>query len=226
MSDKRDSIASDAVLIVDPQQQAIREAENAIRQFDRVLDMIDDVARAGQPFKLRPSKILDLHRCALEGLSAYAGNFRPGPVIIGQSKHTPPDAFLVAELIEDMCEHVNANWLQQSAVELCAYVMWRLNWIHPFADGNGRTSRALAYLVLCAKVGDRLPGRKTLPEQIAENKGPYYEALEKADAAFSDGIIDISAMRELLENYLALQLKTAFDAARSTSSESSERKFH
>ena len=58
MSDERDSLASDAVLIMDPHQQAIREAENAIRQFDRVLDMIDDVVRAGHPFKLRPSKYL------------------------------------------------------------------------------------------------------------------------------------------------------------------------
>lgn len=166
MSDNRDSVASDAVLISDPEQQAIREAENAIRQFDRVLDMIDDVARGGRPFKLRTSKILDLHRCALEGLSAYAGNFRPGPVIIGKSKHTPPKAHLVAELIEEMCDYVNGHWQQQTAVELCAYVMWRLNWIHPFADGNGRTSRALAYLILCARVGDRLPGRKTVPEQM------------------------------------------------------------
>ena len=226
MSDNRDSVASDAVLISDPEQQAIREAENAIRQFDRVLDMIDDVARGGRPFKLRTSKILDLHRCALEGLSAYAGNFRPGPVTIGKSKHTPPEAHLVAELIEEMCDYVNDHWQQQTAVELCAYVMWRLNWIHPFADGNGRTSRALAYLVLCARFGDRLPGRKTVPEQIAENKAPYYDALETADAAFALGRIDVGEMRDLLETYLALQLKTVFDAARAVDSDSIERKFH
>ena len=110
----------------------------------------------------------------------------------------------MAELIEEMCDYVNDHWQQQTAVELCAYVMWRLNWIHPFADGNGRTSRALAYLVLCARVGDRLPGRKTVPEQIAENKAPYYDALETADAAFAQGRIDVGEMRDLLETYLAL----------------------
>ncbi len=132
----------------------------------------------------------------------------------------------MAELIEEMCDYVNDHWQQQTAVELCAYVMWRLNWIHPFADGNGRTSRALAYLVLCARVGDRLPGRKTVPEQIAENKAPYYDALETADAAFAQGRIDVGEMRDLLETYLALQLKTVFDAARAVDSDGIERKFH
>ena len=65
--------------------------------------MIDNVARARQPFGLRPSMILDLHRCALEGLSAYTGNFQPAPVASSESKHIPHDAFLVVELIEDMC---------------------------------------------------------------------------------------------------------------------------
>ena len=106
--------------------------------------------------------------------------------------------------------------------------MWRLNWIHPFDDGNGRTSRAVSYLALCAKMGDRLPGRKTLPEQIAENKLPYYDALEKADEAWLGNVIDTSAMETLLENYLAVQLKDAFDAAKKADDVLSDdrRKFH
>ncbi|MBL8221394.1 MAG: Fic family protein, partial [Bryobacterales bacterium] len=31
-------------------------------------------------------------------------------------------------------------------------VMWRLNWIHPFFGGNGRTARSASYLVLCASL--------------------------------------------------------------------------
>jgi len=65
--------------------------------------------------------------------------------------------------------------------------MWRINWIHPFFGGNGRTARALSYLVLCAKLGFRLPGNKTIPDFIVESREPYYTALRKADAAWSDG---------------------------------------
>jgi hypothetical protein len=33
-----------------------------------------------------------------------------------------------------------------TAIHLAAYLMWRLNWIHPFADGNGRTARMTSYV--------------------------------------------------------------------------------
>ena len=84
--------------------------------------------------------------------------------------------------------------------------MWKLNWIHPFTDGNGRTSRAASYLILCLRLGYLLPGKLTIPEQIAANKTPYYKALEAADIAWEQGIIDLSAMKELLGAMLAAQL--------------------
>jgi Fic family protein len=127
-------------------------------------------------------------------------------VTIGQSRHTPPDAHLVAGLVEEMCDYVNDNWVSKTAAHLSAYVMWRLNWIHPFADGNGRTSRALSYLVLCIRSGHILPGTKTIPEQISQNKTPYYEALEAADEALRQGVVDVSKLEALLSSALATQL--------------------
>lgn len=214
MSDEeRHSIAAQPSLITDPIEEAKRESENAVAQFDRVLDLIDDVARGGRPFRLRTSIILDLHRIALNGLSLYAGNFRPADVTIGQSKHKPPAAHLVTALIDEMCDYVMDNFESATALHLCAYVMWRLNWIHPFTDGNGRTSRALAYFVLCAKIGYRLPGQITLPEQIALDKAPYYSALENADGHWLDGKLDLSALEALLDRCLAKQLLSAYEDA-------------
>lgn len=214
MSDDRHSKAEEAALITDPLEQARRESENAIAQFDRVLDLIDDVVRGGRPFRIRTSTILDLHRIVLDGLSAYAGNFRPGSIEIGLSRHVPPPAHLVTSLIDEMCDHVMDNFADGSALNLCAYVMWRLNWIHPFTDGNGRTSRALAYFVLCAKIGYRLPGHETVPEQIAADKLPYYRALEAADLSLEAGALDLSALEKLLDSHLATQLLSAYDDAK------------
>jgi Fic family protein len=224
----RHTKAEDTAVLTDPLEIAQREASNAVRQFDMVLDMIDEVARQGQPFTLRTTRILQLHEAALSGLSSRAGAFRQVSVTIGHSKHLPPAETLVGNLMDGMCGWVNDNWKSKTSLELCAYVMWRLNWIHPFSDGNGRTSRAVAYLVLCAKLGDRLPGRKTVPEQIAENKAPYYDALEKADEAWRGNALDTTAMQALLETYLAVQLKSTFDAAKSGSESTSGpgRKFH
>ena len=227
MSEDRHSKAEAAKLIADPIEEARRESENAVAQFDRVLDLIDDVVRGSRPFRLRTSIILDLHRIALGGLSAYAGNFRPGGVEIGQSKHVPPPAHLVPALIEEMCDHVMDSFADAKALHLCAYVMWRLNWIHPFTDGNGRTSRALAYYVLCAKVGYRLPGHETVPEQIAADKRPYYEALEAADRSLEGGKLDLGALQTLLDAQLATQLLSAYeDANDPEAGTAKERKLH
>jgi len=134
---------------------------------------------------------------------------------------------MVGILVEEMCDWVNENFLSRSALFLCAYVMWRLNWIHPFTDGNGRTSRAIAYLILCARLGDRLPGRNTVPEQIAANRTPYYNALEAADAGEKAGVPDLSALEGLLKEQLAIQLRDAWEAAQSAADiDPATRRFH
>ncbi|HEY0044413.1 MAG TPA: Fic family protein [Allosphingosinicella sp.] len=185
------------------------------------------VVRDGRPFRLRPSTITSLHQVAMKGVRRLAGTYRASPVRISGSKHLPPDAATVAGHVEDMCEWIEAQWETRSAISLAAYIMWRLNWIHPFDDGNGRTTRAVAYLVLSAKSGHRLPGSPTIPEQIANEKGSYYSALEEADAAAERGEYDLSSMEGLLRTYLARQLKAAFDDAdRAELEDASDRKFH
>jgi Fic family protein len=73
--------------------------------------------------------------------------------------------------------------LQSTPIHLAAYLMWRLNWIHPFADGNGRTSRIISYVVLSIRAGAILPGTPTIPDQIVDNRKPYFDALDAADLA-------------------------------------------
>lgn len=57
MTDERHSEADVPSLVADETARAEREASNAIVQFDRVLDMIDNVVRGGQLFRLRVSLI-------------------------------------------------------------------------------------------------------------------------------------------------------------------------
>lgn len=129
-----------------------------------------------------------------------------------------------------MCDWINDRFHTASPITLCAYTMWRLNWIHPFDDGNGRTSRAVAYFVLGASVGYRLPGRVTIPELIAANKAPYYRALELIDdSARREDEPALTPMKELIEGYLAKQLAEAFEAANSAVADNDtaqDRKFH
>jgi Fic family protein len=203
----RHSEANEPEIVVDPAERAKIEARNALEQFDAVVALIEQWTAPDQPpFRLRASVILQLQRLALKRLSAYAGVFRPAGVDIGGSQHKPVEAYLVPSRVEEMCDYVTDHWTKPP-IHLMAYVLWRLNWIHPFTDGNGRTARAVAYLVLCVRLGYRLPGTKTIPELIASDKDPYYAALEAADAG------DLTILEKLLAALLARQLYDVHRAA-------------
>src|SRR6202051_1248983 len=191
VSGDRHSTAETAAVLTDADEIARREAENGIRQFNLALEIVRAYVKdAERPFRSRSSVILRLHKAALDGLHPLAGTWRNTPVKIGGSGHQPPDEAFVSEEVELMCDYVNDHWNDMSAAHLCAYVLWKLNWIHPFSDGNGRTARALSYLLLCARLGYRLPGKNTIPEQIAADKTPYYKALEAADQEWARETLD------------------------------------
>lgn len=211
---QRHSHALEPDLIADPQLKAEAEAKNGLRQYDVGIRIIETaIERGAVEFKLRPSTILALHREALSGISSYAGLWRPAGVEIQGSKHSPPGAHLVPELAENMCDYVNERWRDATAIHLAAYLMWRLNWIHPFADGNGRTARMTSYVVMSIKIGGVLAGTPTIPEQIVDNRVPYFEALDEADEAYKDDRIDVSRMEELLAGLLANQLVSIYKLA-------------
>lgn len=195
-------------LIDDPEKKAEAEARNVLLQYDMAKEMVESGFGDGAvPLVLRPSHILQLHHRALLGIEDFAGTFRNTPVEIGKSKHTPPESFIVSELVADMCEYIKIHAEDRTPLHLSAYVMWRLNWIHPFSDGNGRTSRIVSYMVLCNSQGYWLPGRQTIPDMISENRAPYYDALEKADEVLRQtGHEDISALEEHLGDLLSKQL--------------------
>lgn len=160
------------------------------------------------------SLILELQRIAVEGIEDNPGEWRNSPVKINKSKHTPPDAFLVQSLITELCDFVNDAWHEQTPFYLSSFIMWRLNWIHPFSDGNGRTSRMLSYIILCVKLGNFLPGSPTIPHQIEHDRGHYFQALEAADIALLEhDAFNFEVMEEMLKGMLANQLLSVIEVA-------------
>ena len=190
-----------------------KEIENGFRQFDLMVDIIKYYLEPERPFALRVPLILDLQREAVSGIEAEAGQIRRTTVGISKSLHEPPAPHLVESHLRDFCDFVNDNWHEKTAFYLSAYAMWRLNWIHPFTDGNGRTSRTLSYALLSIKLGYVLPGSPSIVHQIEEDNTHYIEALEKADLAAVDGGEDVSEMERMLRAMLARQLVSVIDAA-------------
>lgn len=119
----RHSRAGQAELISDPDELAEQEARNGLRQFDAVVEMVEYYLSPERHFRFRPSQLLHLHRIALDGISSYAGNWRPAGIEIGGSKHQPVGAHQVPEMAEELCDYVNDQWIARSALHLAAYVM-------------------------------------------------------------------------------------------------------
>ncbi len=70
-------------------------------------------------------------------------------------------------------------------------------------------------MILCLKMGYVLPGKRTIPDQISEDKTPYYKALEAADIAWEQNRVDLTAMKGLLDSMLAKQLLEVFEQSHS-----------
>ena len=105
---------------------------------------------------------------------------------------------------------VHENWtLVDHPTYLAAYALWRLNWIHPFVEGNGRTARAACYYLICMKHGSLLPGRKIVPERIRESRQRYVDSLRVADQAWERGELDVTPLAEYLADLLKAQLTEA-----------------
>ena len=188
-----------------PNAVAVREAENALRQARRMLALIDEAVAEPNRFSVTPALLCELQALATDGLLAKPGSFRDEPSEILGSKHEPPPFGDVPALIEEMCASVTsacrlsaaeASMLLQLppemaravalgiAVHQSAFVLWRLNWIHPFSDGNGRTARAASYLVFCWGLRVNLPGSCLIPERIVQRKSAYFNCLHDGDTAW------------------------------------------
>ncbi|HXJ12375.1 MAG TPA: Fic family protein [Candidatus Limnocylindrales bacterium] len=185
------------------------ESRNGIIQVESVLYQAANWNRAT---RLTPDVVRKLQELAVNQIYRCAGYFRDGDVRIDGVKHQPPPPNDVPGFVQQMCDYVHDNW-NQTPVHLASYLIWRINWIHPFFGGNGRTARAVSYLILCAKLGFALPGTKTIPELIVESRKRYIDALQTADAAWDEGRLAILPMEDLMAELLAEQLVAIHEKA-------------
>ena len=138
---------------------------------------------------------LCLRHQALAGVlfPAWAGRYRDGNVQVGA--HTPPPFYEVLGLVRLFCDdlderlrHVRPAESDVSRVaELLAWTDWRLQWIHPFKDFNGRIGRVLLATVLYKLT---LPHVETAPlEHDARRR--YLDALRAADGGDLGPLTDV-----------------------------------
>jgi len=176
---------------------------NGNRQYDFLRSIVQASLEVEKPF-LSQHVIKALNFQAITCLHTNAGEYRPCAVTVGD--YEPPQHYRVSALMDDFVNVVNRAWESMDPVVLASYVLWRLNHIHPFINGNGRTARAACYFVLCLKVGALLPGDVILPELLTRNRQEYVVALQAADASLANGQLDLSQLHDLISRLLDEQV--------------------
>ncbi|MBN2090621.1 Fic family protein [candidate division KSB1 bacterium] len=119
-------------------------------------------------------EIRNIHRLVLKNIDDQnAGRYRVVNVRIAGARHEPPDFMMLPQLMEEFITWYSHDARSLHPVVRAAMLHLKLVGIHPFVDGNGRTSRLIMNFELI-KYG--------FPVAIipVENRLIYYEALDSA----------------------------------------------
>ena len=180
------------------------QEQNLNRQYDLLTNCIE-IGLVKGPVSFDKYLLWSLNHVAVANVSQLGGKFRKEPIYVGS--HVPPHFNDVDDWIDRFTTTVQENWYIWTETELAAYGLWRLNWIHPFIEGNGRTARAACYFLLCVRSGALLPGRRIVPERIRDSREDYEAALPAADRAWDAGHLDFTDMEAYLSRLLEAQLE-------------------
>lgn len=187
------------------------QEQNLLRQYDLLTNCIEIGLEKGID-AFDQATLWALNHAAVSNIAKFGGRYREEPIYVAD--HIPPHFRHVDNQMNRFFSVIHENWtIIDDATTLPAYALWRLNWIHPFVEGNGRTARAACYYLICLRQGELLPGQKIVPERIRENREPYYRALRAADNAWEQGHFDVSELADFLERLLMEQLRDAKQAA-------------
>jgi Fic family protein len=180
------------------------QEQNLLRQYDLLANCVEIGCNKGIE-SFDKYTLWSLNGAAVANIAQFGGRFREQPIYVGN--HIPPHFKDVPNLMDQFLSVIHENWdIMDHPTILPAYALWRMNWIHPFVEGNGRTARAACYYLICLRNGGLLPGNKIVPERIRENRQPYYDALKEADENWAEGHFDVSALAEYLQDILKAQL--------------------
>ena len=176
-------------------------AEVSIANHDRMLGFMESMV--GAALKLGHGMvshhlIRGLNSHAIAGLHSAAGQYRSTSVAVGV--YVPPEPERIRALMDEFLVEVDDRWGESGAVALGAWALWRINHIHPFVNGNGRTARALCYYIICVKFGLWLPGSVILPHRLTQHRPDYHEALRVADTG------NLEPLNSLVEQLLEAQV--------------------
>ncbi len=128
--------------------------------------------------RIAHEEVLSLHGIVASDVMDQGGAGRYRDIMVRVGSYLPPAPEVVSGLMSELLEWWNNEAPKWSPVISSSVVHYRFEEIHPFADGNGRTGRALALWELYRR-GFDTHHIFSVDEFYWENRPHYYEALER-----------------------------------------------
>ena len=177
--------------------KSIKEHLEAINHEKAIL-FLESLLKEDNP--ITEWNIKSIHSLILKGIdNENAGKYRNENVTIKGAIHIPPDFIKVPELMKKLILNYQ-SWNKYHPIIQATLLHGELVKIHPFVDGNGRTSRLIMNLDLMKHGLNPVIIKK-------ENRLEYYEALDKAHTTkdYTDFVKLITKLEiEMLKYYLKL----------------------
>jgi cell filamentation protein, protein adenylyltransferase len=190
--------------------QNIRDSEREVLNYNTALkDINQKLAKGNIPFTL--NLVLQIHKQVMNKLlpSSQSGKLRSDPVFVNDPRarttvYWPPDAKDIPGLVKELILFVDNNITKIDPLILAGLFHKQMVVIHPFMDGNGRTTRLLTKILL-ANMGLNTFNLFSFENYYNQNvtryfqmvgvRGDYYEIAENIDHSqwleyFTGGIID------------------------------------
>ena len=209
------SLAIEGNTLSEGEVQAVLEGKTVIAPLKEIQEVRNAIKTYELYPKLNPFSIQDLllaHGTMMAGLVDEAGMFRKGGVGVfdgDKPVHIAPQADRVRDLMNDLFV-----WLENAddhlLIRSCVF-HYEFEFIHPFADGNGRIGRLWQSLIL----GRLNPIFEHLPVEnmVYSNQQAYYNAINKSSYLADSGPFIDFMLEEILNALIDHQGKSNADIA-------------
>lgn len=170
--------------------QDIREVKNAYEAYEELQKM--------NPYSIKD--LLKAHKFMMDGLVKEAGRFRSGNAGVYSGTmliHAGSPANYVPQLIQELFDWLKASKIHP-LVKSCIF-HYEFEFIHPFADGNGRVGRLWHSLIL--QKWKSFFAWLPVETMIHENQEAYYEAINAANNA-GESTIFVEFMLDMIQGIL------------------------
>jgi Fic family protein len=179
--------------------------------YRKAFDFVSDYLKSGDP--ITEGLVREIHKRLVEGVrggAAAPGEYRRLQnyvvnSVTGETIYTPPPAHDVPIMMAELVNYLNSE-TETHPVLISGIAQFQLVHIHPFLDGNGRTSRLLSTLCFY-RAGYDFKRLFTISEYYDRDRAIFYRAIQ----GVRENDMDMTGWLEYFVEGLSTQLTEVKD---------------